>query len=592
MTSPLGFRGRIGRLPYALWSAALFFSQHLVALGLFKLHGATLRPDVWFAFLPLRALVAQADLPGPFLLVGFGYLLIVAWALAALAYQRAADADISEWIAAAALAPFIQIPVIAYLSFLPSSSATAAAPRGDDRSLPLAGLAYGILACIGVTVAAVALSTLLFSVYGFGLFVISPFVVGAITAYLANLQRDIGSRNTNLLLAAATAMAAIGLVAVALEGIICIVLIAPLAFGLAVLGGMMGRAIAISAQRPARQMLTGFAVLPLMFALESVLPAETSFDTRESIAVNAPPETVWTSLLRMDTIDRRLASDRGVHLTDERRRHGDPVDPPQIGRGREAGDVGRAAAAESDERAAALQSQRMPESLERLDGLCLLSRRQLVARTRPRSERKLDVHAVDPGDPRVADDLDRPLAGNELAETLERTGLAVDTARSEDGTIDIPRSCIRGVVVERLPLLVQRPEGRLVLGQRPVAAADAAPGLLGIDLDEDRHGAISERRTNLIDSDCATAQRYHCWGHRAQGVDRVLRLAEPEGSLTSGLEDPRDRLHPLDLGVDVDERPPEPFRQGFAEGRFAGAHEADQGDVTVYGVRGHSMRSR
>jgi hypothetical protein len=76
MTSPLAFRGRIGRLPYALWSAALFFSQHIVALGLFKLHGATLRADVWFAFVPLRALVAQADLPGPFLLVGFGYLLI------------------------------------------------------------------------------------------------------------------------------------------------------------------------------------------------------------------------------------------------------------------------------------------------------------------------------------------------------------------------------------------------------------------------------------------------------------------------------------------------------------------------------------
>jgi hypothetical protein len=252
---------------------------------------------------PLRALVAQTDLPGPLLLVGFGYLLIVAWALAALAYQRAADADISEWIAAAALAPFIQIPVIAYLTFLPSSSAPAAAPRSDDSSRPLAGFAYGILACIGVTVAAVALSTLLFSTYGFGLFVISPFVVGAITAYLANLQRDIGLRNTNMVLAAATAMAAIGLVAAALEGIICIVLIAPLAFGLAVLGGMMGRAIAISAQRPARQMLTGFAVLPLMFALESVLPAETSFETRETITINAPLAAVWTALLRMDTIE-------------------------------------------------------------------------------------------------------------------------------------------------------------------------------------------------------------------------------------------------------------------------------------------------
>ena len=303
MTSPFAFRGRIGPLPYALWSAGLFFSQHLITLGLLRLQGFALTPDAWFAFVPLRTLVVRADLPSPILLAGFAYMLIVAWALAALAYRRAADADISEWIAAAALAPFIQVPAIAFLSFLPSTGSAERPPRSDDGQLPLAGLAYGILACIGVTVAAVALSTLLFSVYGFGLFVISPFIVGAITAYLANLRSDIGLRNTNLVLAAATAMGAIGLVAAALEGLICIVLIAPLAFGLAVLGGMMGRAIAISAQRPARQMLTGFAVLPLMFAIESVFPAETSFETRESIAVNAPPESVWASLLRMDTIE-------------------------------------------------------------------------------------------------------------------------------------------------------------------------------------------------------------------------------------------------------------------------------------------------
>ena len=135
---------------------------------------------------------------------------------------------------------------------------------------------------------------MLFSVYGVGLFVIAPFVIGAITAYLVNLRSDLGVRNTNILLAAATGMAAIGLVAAALEGIVCIILIAPLAFGLAVLGGMLGRAIANSTQRPPhRQMLAGFAVLPLMFALEAVLPPETHFETRETITVSAPPAMLY-----------------------------------------------------------------------------------------------------------------------------------------------------------------------------------------------------------------------------------------------------------------------------------------------------------
>jgi uncharacterized membrane protein YhaH (DUF805 family) len=309
MTSPFGFHGRIGRLPYALGSAAVFFSQHLVTWGLLRTQNAALILDIWFAFVPLRALVVQGNLPSPLLLVAFGYLLIVAWILAALAYQRAADAGINEWIAAAAFAPFMQVPVVAYLSSIPTVEAPAVPPRDDanEARIHLTGLAYGVIACVGVTIAAVALSTMLFSVYGAGLFVIAPFVIGAITAYLMNLRSDLGARNTNLLLAAATAMAAIGLIAVALEGIVCIILIAPLAFGLAVLGGMMGRAIANSTQRPPSQMMMGFAVLPLMFALEAALPPETSFDTRETITVSAPPAVVWASLLRMETIEEPAA---------------------------------------------------------------------------------------------------------------------------------------------------------------------------------------------------------------------------------------------------------------------------------------------
>ena len=69
----------------------------------------------------------------------------------------------------------------------------------------------------------------------------------------------------------------------------------------------------------------------------------------------------------------------------------------------------------------------------------------------------------------------------------------MDPARGEHGALDVVGTCICGVVVERLPLLVQRPEGSLVLRQRAVAAADAAPRLLGVDLDEDGYGTISQR---------------------------------------------------------------------------------------------------
>ncbi len=280
-------------------------------------------------------------------------------------------------------------------------------------------------------------------------------------------------------------------------------------------------------------------------------------------------------------VDRRLAADRRVDLADERRRDGDPVDPAEIRRGGEAGGVGRAAAAERDEGAAALEPQRVPERFQRLDALRLLARRELVARTRPRAERELGVHAVDPGDARVADQLDRAVARDELAEPLERAGLDVDAARGEHGAVEVPGARVRGVVVERPPLLVERPERCLVLRERPVAAGDTAPRLLGVDLDEDRQRALPQRRADLVGPDRTAAQRDHGGRARGQGVAHVLRLAQAECRLAAGLEDPRDRLLALDLGVDVDERPPELRGELLAEGRLARTHEADQSDVTV-----------
>ncbi len=174
-----------------------------------------------------------------------------------------------------------------------------------------------------------------------------------------------------------------------------------------------------------------------------------------------------------------------------------------------------------------------------------------------------------------------PSPGTSSPSLLERADLDVDTARCEDGAIDVAGACVCGVVVERLPLVVERPEGRLILRQRAVAAADATPGLLGVDLDEDRHGAISKRTADLVGPDRAAAQGDHGGCRRAQRFECVPRLSEAERRLASGLEDPRDRLNALDLAVHVDEGPSELLREELTERRLAGAHEADQGDVTV-----------
>jgi uncharacterized membrane protein YhaH (DUF805 family) len=304
MQSPFAFRGTLQRLPYALWSIGIFLGQYLVVLAAAGGRSRGRDFELWTALTPLRSLVTHYVMPDITLLLALLYLLIAAWALAALSFRRAADADINESIAVLAIVPIIQIVVILALCVAPSRTVPEGAPtvaRGSATEPAWTAVTLGLVVGIGLTLAAVAVGALVFGTYGFGMFMVTPFVIGGVTGYLANRKTDLGGSRTAALVA--TALGGAALVIVALEGIVCIVMAAPLGFGVALAGGALGRGIALLNRRTPAQTLSGFAVLPLIFALESVFPAATSFDTYQTITVGAPPEVVWQSIVRMEPID-------------------------------------------------------------------------------------------------------------------------------------------------------------------------------------------------------------------------------------------------------------------------------------------------
>jgi uncharacterized membrane protein YhaH (DUF805 family) len=310
MRSPFAFEGKLRRLPYAFWSFGVFLSQHLAVLLVVGAHRSQIEADWRLYVMPLRSLVTIERLPNILLIAALVYLLIAAWVLAALAFRRAADADIGEAIAVFAMAPILQIPAILFLCFVPSRGARGRVQVADDAGVGeygWAAAAQGVVAGMALTLIAVAMGALVFGTYGFGMFVASPFVIGATTGYFANRKTDLGGSQTATLVTSAAALGGIALVITALEGIVCIVMAAPLGLGVALVGGLLGRAIALSTKRSPAQTLSGFALLPLVFALEGVLGATTSFDTHQTTEVNAPPEVVWQSIVHMDSIDEPLA---------------------------------------------------------------------------------------------------------------------------------------------------------------------------------------------------------------------------------------------------------------------------------------------
>jgi uncharacterized membrane protein YhaH (DUF805 family) len=298
-TSLFSFQGKMRRLPYAAAALAIFLGQYLLVVVLFQRQGAWPQDDWRFLAAPLRGLVDLPGAPPLSLSIAFALMILISWALAVLSFRRAADAGANRWIAAFSMAPVIQVGAILYLSVAPSRD-PAPVPEPGARTLDWITAVQGVLAGAGLTLLSVATAALLFGSYGFGMFVLSPILIGATTAFVANRKGDIGWPATERLTRYALLLGGIGLLVTALEGVVCIVLCAPLAIGMGWFGAVLGQAITLAGNRC--NSLMGIALLPMVFASEAVLPAATSFVTQESIEIAAPPDAVWRSLVDMRTI--------------------------------------------------------------------------------------------------------------------------------------------------------------------------------------------------------------------------------------------------------------------------------------------------
>jgi len=311
MSPPLYFAGPLRPLSYTLLSSGVFFSQHLLALLVLALQGrpvTAIASDWVFYVTPLQMLVRRYGAFDAILFLALAWVLLVAWTLAALAYRRATDADVSGWIAAFVVAPAVQIPIMCLLSLLPSRPADhGGSIPGSVGAMGSAAVAQGLFTGLAVTVFAVAVGALVFGSYGYTMFMVSPFIIGSTTGYFGNRRQDVGVGNTERLVAGALLLGGIALLAFALEGILCLIMAWPLVFGTAFVGGLLGRAIALQSRRPPRHALSSLALLPLVFAAENVLPATVQFDTEARIQISASSEIVWKLLMRSDLSEEPVA---------------------------------------------------------------------------------------------------------------------------------------------------------------------------------------------------------------------------------------------------------------------------------------------
>ncbi len=177
-----------------------------------------------------------------------------------------------------------------------------ASPRMPKGAVWLCG--FGAIAVAVVLGAGIGFLTRSFwERYGLAIFAVLPFLEGCVAALLvgryrgATIGRAIGAANAGLLIGS------FAVVLFAWEGIVCVVMAAPILVGMASLGAAFAFALENRIRRP-RALMASYAVFAPL-ALYSGASSSNGWDSRcvqTSTIVRAEPEKVWPFCVALDRI--------------------------------------------------------------------------------------------------------------------------------------------------------------------------------------------------------------------------------------------------------------------------------------------------
>lgn len=311
----LSLSGRVSPLLYPPVAAILLAVPYLYTLWV---HGGAPYPTRYDGLnwlFPLRWLV-EASGDNHVVLAG-GLLLALASSLllTALSFRRANWSGGAHGLALFTLVPTVQLFAALALALLPRMAAPVTpAPAWDNGEPPPEDVAlirrqevFGLAIGMALIVLALLLSANVIGAYGIGMFVATPLVVGCTTGYAVNYRFPRTMRRTMVLVMQAGLLGTLALLMLALEGLACIILVAPLAAVFAMIGGWAGRIAAIWLRHPG-QIVSSVAVLPLLFLIDGTLPPQTPITAQRSSIIDAPRAQVWAAL----TSDYRVAQPPGA----------------------------------------------------------------------------------------------------------------------------------------------------------------------------------------------------------------------------------------------------------------------------------------
>lgn len=292
-----GLSRDVGRIAYATSGFGLMILKYSVEAGLILLIVDKLYAPFDFLNPLLSTRQEYLNPPAPEWL---SWALIIwtlpfLWIAVSMSVRRAADAGATAWFGLLVLIPGVNFIAMAVLCVLPPRGLVSFVGRRPKAVVDhrVRSALLGIVVSVVISISMLLISVYTFSDYGVALFLGTPILIGTVSAFLYNRPhpRDLA---TSLLVAeVAIFLSGAAVLLLAFEGIICLVMLLPVASAMGLLGGLIGYAVATVTPSRVTALVVPIALLTMFGGAEHAFRPTPEYEVVSAVEINAPPEQVW-----------------------------------------------------------------------------------------------------------------------------------------------------------------------------------------------------------------------------------------------------------------------------------------------------------
>jgi len=261
----------------------------------------------WF---PLGQLATINTLSGNDLRFLLGMLLLALpfiWLGVTLSVKRLRSAALPLWLVIFFFVPFVNLLFLIFLCLAPEGprvSKPDAQGRNKflERVIPQGRLGSAVMSLLLTLPFGFALtyfSTNHLKSYGWGLFLALPFDMGQCSSLIYGYRQSRTMEGSIAVALTTVTLLGIGLLGLAVEGLVCILMAAPIAMLMAVFGALIGHSFQAWNRSQSPAMMSAL-LLAMPFFLSSeylTRPQPRTFQVQSEILVNASPEVVWREVV-------------------------------------------------------------------------------------------------------------------------------------------------------------------------------------------------------------------------------------------------------------------------------------------------------